>query len=250
MSNRTRRIDRINFFTYADQNFKNAKERLVSQANRLKIFHTIKSYGPDDLDFDFLEKYKDILKNPKGGGFWIWRYHLIDKYFQKMKDGDILIYLDAGCHFNMKAKSRLYDYIKIVKDSKFGILSFQMENQLEKWWTVKEIFDYFNIKSDSEIGNTGQYLGGILFIKKCEHSINYIKKMLKILEENQNLFTDYYNDKNQEKYFKDNRHEQSVSSVLRKIMGSEVITKDETWFPNFDSEEAKKYPIWAKRDRN
>ena len=74
--------------------------------------------------------------------------------------------------------------------------------------------------------------------------------MLQILEDDRNLFTDFYNSRNQGQYFKDNRHEQSVSSILRKIMGSEVIPKDETWFSSFGNGESLKYPIWAKRDRN
>ena len=74
--------------------------------------------------------------------------------------------------------------------------------------------------------------------------------MLQALERNRNMFTDFYNDKGQADYFKDNRHEQSVSSILRKIMGSEIIPTDETWCPPFGKGKSLKYPIWARRLRN
>ena len=39
-------------------------------------------------------------------------------------------------------------------------------HHIEKIWTIKEIFDYFNIDINSNISNTGQYVGGILIMKK------------------------------------------------------------------------------------
>jgi hypothetical protein len=241
---------KINFITYGNDKFIKAKIRLLNQAKQFNEFDTVNGYGPEDLDSEFQEKYKDVLSQSRGGGYWIWRYHLIQKLFKKMQQNEILVYIDAGCHINPKGKERFYHYIEMLKNSEYGMLSFQMHNQLEKTWTVKEIFDYFGIERESEIGNQGQYLGGILFIKKCQHSEKFIDRMLQILEEDRNLFTDFYNSRNQGQYFKDNRHEQSVSSILRKIMGSEVIPKDETWFSSFGNGESLKYPIWAKRDRN
>ena len=241
---------KINFITYGNDKFIKAKIRLLNQAKQFNEFDTVNGYEPEDLDSEFQEKYKDVLSQSRGGGYWIWRYHLIQKLLKKMQQNEILIYIDAGCHLNPKGKDRFHQYIEMLKKSEYGMLSFQMHNQIEKTWTVKEIFDYFGIERESEIGNQGQYLGGILFIKKCQHSEKFIDRMLQILEEDRNLFTDFYNSRNQGQYFKDNRHEQSVSSILRKIVGSEVIPKDETWCPPFGNGESLKYPIWAKRDRN
>ena len=58
---------------------------------------------------------------------------------------------------------------------------------------------------------------------------------------------DIYNDKNQHEGFEDNRHEQSITSILRKIHGSEIIDGDETWFELFGQGESLKYPFWATR---
>ena len=242
--------EEIHFITYGNEVFEKAKQRLTKEARNFYNFKSVRGYGPEDLDDKFKEKYKDVLSQERGGGYWIWRYHLIEKLLNNIQENEIIIYLDAGCHFNPKGMERFEEYITLLKESKYGMLSFQMNDQIEKFWTVKEIFDYFKIDREGEIGNSGQYLGGVLFIKKCKHSMEWIKRILTILEEDRNLFTDYYNNKNQKKYFKDNRHEQSVSSVLRKIMGSEVIPKDETWHPQpFGCQQSLKYPIWAMRSK-
>ena len=54
--------------------------------------------------------------------------------------------------------------------------------------------------------------------------------------------------KNHPPYFRDNRHDQSVFSVIRK-MNNTIVLKDETYF-NFGNAESLKYPFWATRKRN
>jgi hypothetical protein len=47
--------------------------------------------------------------------------------------------------------------------------------------------------------------------------------------------------------FKENRHEQSLFSLLRKIHGSVIIDGDESWMQPFGKGESLKYPFWASR---
>ena len=111
-------------------------------------------------------------------------------------------------------------------------------------YTTKEIFNYFNIKYESDIFKSGQYLGGILIMKKNKHLINLLKIYEKCIDDNPLLITDIYNNKNQHPEFLDNRHDQSISSVLRKIHGSEVIVGDESYVVPFGEGESLKYPSW------
>ena len=239
---------KINFITYANKVFENSKKRILKEADNFGVFTSIKGYGPEDLDNDFSEKYKDILNMSRGGGYWIWRYHIIKKELNKLKENDILLFIDAGSKLNKKGMKRFNEYIEMLENSNFGILSFQMKDQIEKKWTTKEIFNYFNINLDSEIVNSGQYLGGILLMKKNKHCIDFVNYMLKILEKDRFLFTDKYN-KNQMSCFKENRHDQYISSVYRKIHGSVVIPTDETFIFHSDRGKALYYPIWAIRSK-
>lgn len=243
----------IHFMTYANHRFKESKKRLLNEANEFNIFETITSYGPENLSKDFFEKYKEILIQPRGGGYWIWRpFILLDK-LNKLNDGEFLIYLDAGCKLNKYGKKRFFEYIDMLDNSEYGIMSFQMTGnsgrgnlEKENVWTNKEIFNYFNIDIESEHGNSGQYLGGILVMKKNKHLLKIIELLIKALEHDSLMFTDYYNS-NQYINFKENRHEQSIFSLLRKIHGSVVIKNDESWMVPFGKGESLKYPFWATR---
>jgi hypothetical protein len=118
-------------------------------------------------------------------------------------------------------------------------------DHIEKKWTTSEIFKYFNIEEDSEVKNSGQVMATIQIIKKNTNSIKLINLWNKVLYTNPLLFTDYYNN-NQQSYFKDNRHDQSVFSIIRKIHNS-IILNNETDFVSYGNEESLKYPFWATR---
>jgi hypothetical protein len=58
--------------------------------------HEAKVYGPKDIDPKFRKANAAILDQPRGCGYWLWKPYLIEKELKKMKDGDVLIYCDAG----------------------------------------------------------------------------------------------------------------------------------------------------------
>ena len=123
-------------------------------------------------------------------------------------------------------------------------ISFQMVH-LEKNWSIKEIFNHFNIDPNGEIANTGQVLSGIIIIKKNSTSIKLLDLWNETLYNNPLLFTDIYN-KIQNEYFNDNRHDQSVFSIIQKMYNT-ILLNDETYFTPFGNEESLKYPFWATR---
>jgi len=237
----------ISVITYGNNKFSNSKNRLIGQLEQYGLFNYVKAYGPEDLDSDFTSRFKHILSQSRIGGYGIWRPYIIKKEMEKLNDGDFLMYIDAGCTMIPSGKPRFLEYIEMLKASNKGIISFSMDHLPEKWYTTKEIFQYFGVEDDVKITDSGQYLSGILIIKKCAHSVDLIDTWMKAVYDHAEMFTDCYNDK-QAQYFRDNRHEQSVFSVLRKIKGS-IVIPDETWFEPFGTPKSLKYPIWATRIR-
>jgi len=242
-------MQKIHLITYGNHVFTNAKKRLLNDAIEFNEFETITGYGPEDLPENFKTTFKDILNLQKGGGYWIWKTIIISEKLKLIKDNDILIYLDSGCKLNPLGKQRFAEYIQLLNNSEYGIISFQMPNCIEKNYTTIEIFNYFNIEINSDIANNGQYVGGILIMKKNTHLLKIMDLYTKALYDNPLLFTDHYNI-NQHKEFIANRHDQSVFSIIRKIHGSVIIDNDESWIIPFGNGESLKYPIWATRLRN
>jgi hypothetical protein len=238
---------KIHFITYANAAFENPMNRIISEARNTSWFTTSTPYRPHNLSSEFRNKYNDILLRPRGAGYWIWKIDIIKQHLDKIENDDFLIYMDAGCSINPNGKKRFNEYIDMLNKSNEGIISFQMPHP-EKIWTTRQIFQHFNLDLNSDYANSGQILGGILIMKKNEKLLKIIDEYFKVLATNKLLFTDDYNNKNQESFFKDNRHDQSIFSLIRKIHGSFVLG-DETFFPHFGSDISLQYPFWATQKR-
>lgn len=237
----------IHLITYGDSNYTNSKKLLQNEAMNTNWFDTITVYGPNDLDNNFINKNIDILRRRRGGGYWLWKPYIIHKRLNEINYDDYLIYLDAGCKINNCGEARFYAYIEMLKNN--DMIAFQLDdNCFEKYYTTNEIFDYFNIDKDSEIRNTKQYIGGILIMKKTHNTLNIINTCMDIVNNKPLLFTDDYN-KNQMSYFIDNRHDQSILSIIRKKSRGIQVLSDETYFSDFGNEKSLKYPFWATRRR-
>jgi hypothetical protein len=225
----------IVFLTYGDDKYKNSKKRIEQEAKSFNFDKTY-IYGPDNLDKDFVNKNKHILQCSKGAGYWIWKPFICLKVLKTMKNNDILLYCDAGCSLNNKAMHRFKEYINLVKQSPTGILAFQMLHLKEKVWTKGIVF---NILNAWNLADTGQVVGGIFFIKKCNTAIKLLQKWLKLV-----CIKQYVDDSPSIKNhveFNSHRHDQSIFSILMKQNGS-LMLKDET-YPAY----RKDFPIWASR---
>ena len=251
------RTPKIHFITYSNQVYEKARIRLVEEAKNFNEFETITGLSPDDLSNDFKDKFSEILKIPRIAGCGIWRPQIILDKLKKMKDGEYLLYLDAGCKLNSQGKKRFFEYVDMLNNSDKGIITIRMTGNngpgglcKEKEYSRREVFDYFNINLNSQIGNSPQCLSGVLLMKKNKHLMKIIILWLQAVHKNPLMFTDIYNDNNQDKSFIANRHEQSVLSILTQIHGSIDIDGDESWMQPFGEGESLKYPFWAARSKN
>jgi hypothetical protein len=231
------------FITYGDENFVKSKERIVKEAKEFG-FDTIHAYGPDDMTNEFKTRFSYILKHEKLGGYELWKPYFLKKRLDEINMGDILVYADSGSTINLRGKGRFNQYVEMLNKTNTGFVSFIMPPYLEKDWATKEIFDYFNVTNE-KIKNSGQLHATVFIIKKCPNSLNIINDYFKTVYNYPELFTDCFNQK-QASYFRDNRHGQSILSILRKKHGT-VILYDEAWFPKYGEGESLKYPFWGTR---
>ena len=237
-------MEKIHFISYGDEKYKFAKRRIYNQASNSGWFDSIKCYGKEDLTSDFVKEFKNILSIKRGGGYWIWKFNIILNKLREINDNDFLIYADSGCSINLNGKNRFYEYIEIIKNNKYKIISFQLTH-LERMWTTKEIFNIFNIPENDVIETSNHLMATVLIMQKCSAVINIFEDCINKIKENPLIITDNYNN-NQRAYFKDNRHDQSILSVARKIHGS-VVLPDETWDENFNADHMQKIPFLATR---
>jgi len=259
--------DKLHLISYGDRKYVKAKQRIYNEAMNTGWFYSINCYGKQDLSINFRNEFRYILSLNRGGGYWIWKFDIILRKLKEINTGEYLIYLDSGCSINSNGSERLEEYINMIKNNEHKIISFQggserleeyinmiknnehkiisFQGGSEKNWTTKQIFDAFSVLENDPIETSGQYIGGILIMQKCNAVINIFKDCLHKIRQNHLIITDYYN-KNQRDFFKDNRHDQSILSVARKKHGS-IVIPDETYSLDFNSKSMRKIPFLATR---
>ena len=80
---------------YANESFQKAQKLNLETALQWGADKVI-GYTPEDMDDEFREKNKEILSAKKGNGYYLWKPYFLNKAYQELKDGDYLIYTDAG----------------------------------------------------------------------------------------------------------------------------------------------------------
>ena len=226
--------------------YRNRVPEVCKDISKFNIFDCIIGYNDDILKSDniFWNQHKNFIEtNRRGYGYWVWKSYLVNKTLDKMNDGDILLYCDVGCEYNINAKDRLNEYIDIVNNSESGILSFYLPYP-EYEWTKNDLFKYLECSDD--IKNSCQNITTFFLLKKCPNSINFANKFYETCC-NYNLINDSQSITHNHKIFKEHRHDQSVFSCLCKIYNSEKI-EDASYYINWN-EAGLNSPILAKRNR-
>lgn len=63
---------------------------------------------------DFYEKNIEILSEPKGAGYWLWKPYIILKTLEKIPENDIVFYLDVDHYFIPNHGDR--NFISLIKE--------------------------------------------------------------------------------------------------------------------------------------
>jgi len=202
------------FINYASGGFFNSQNEGLQSSTRFG-FESI-GYTDSDIDNDFKSKYSNILNSKRGGGYWIWKPYIILDMFNKMSDGDYLIYMDSGAKL-VKDPS---EFMEMIDER--GILAFSMVHKQYKW-TKGDCFYYINKENKELYKDENQLQGTYIFFRKCDYSVSFVKKWLEYCTMD-GLITDEPNKSmNNFDGFIDHRHDQSIFSLLSYNCGIKSI---------------------------
>lgn len=215
--------------------------RFHNQAKESNFFDNIFIYNEYNLPKD--EKFETLLSHKlvpsRGFGYWCWKPFIILKTLENLKDGDILVYADIGCHINKEGEKRFYEYLDIVIEHK--ILCFK-SHWVEAHYTKSDLFDYFDKLKDKNIIYTPQIPSGFVVFEKNDINLEFVNKWLQVFYDDFSLVDATPSKLTNLDGFIENRHDQSVFSILSKICN--LYTIDSEF--DFDS---KSYPFNALRDK-
>lgn len=233
----TMETERKYFVTYGNEFYTQSKKRILEEAKYFKIFDECIGYEPNDLDSEFKKANYDILSKKRGAGYWIWKPYVVMKTLNKMNNGDILLYCDAGCTLHIKGMDRMNQYLDIVRKNNTGILGFQMEF-VEKHWTKADLIQHLDAHKHID---SGQIMATTYFIRKCDKSMEFVRNWLELVQ-NTHFVDDSVSVLPNYIGFQEHRHDQSCFSLLSKLNNATILSDEQHSRNN-------KHPIWASRIR-
>ena len=231
--------------SFADTKYKESLDRLEKQIKNTSFFDEYYLLDQTNLDDSFLIKFKDVLsERTRGYGYWVWKPYIIKRILDQLDDGDILVYVDAGCHIHNSNRKRLNKYFELVDNSKNGIVAFQKPiDQLgygllsetiirknffiECNWTKGDLFDYFDSRHITKVVDTPQIIGTVILLQKRVESLRIIDQWMNVFEENFDVVNDSISRSPNLSGFVENRHDQSVFSILCKLNDVDLLSTDE-----------------------
>ena len=165
----------------------------------------------------FQMSHRDILRMRRGAGYWLWKpYIILQALLYKMNDGDLLVYQDSGSYFNKD----IGPLLKLCQDQKPSVLTFTMHFKEQSYCKRDALIlmgmdDPIVYDKDEEQRQANL----IVAMKNCE-TIQYFMEFLAYASDSR-INTDKKNvlGKPNYEHFKENRHDQTVHSLLSKKWG-------------------------------
>ncbi|CAH1001880.1 hypothetical protein LEM8419_02788 [Neolewinella maritima] len=231
-------MSRLVLLNYADRQFRSA-QRLNSRSGKgIGGFDGAIAYGPDDIDAQFAIQHKDTLTAARGGGYWLWKPHLILRTLRQLRPGDWLFYCDAGAVF----VGSIQPVVRLASELGLDVVTFEVEH-LERQYTKRDVFVELSADVPS-ITDTPQRCGGFQLYRVSKQAIDFAATLL-ARSTIDGLITDSPNRFGRENYpdFIAHRHDQSILSVLSKQWGIPAF-RDPSQFGNpfMDMYESCTYP--------
>lgn len=225
------------FVTFADSRMKQPLARIRHQALTMGFSpERILTFTEKELNQDFVETMKSrLVKGSRGFGYWCWRPQVVLQALSIMGEGEIFLYADAGCHLNIKGLPRLREYLKMANES--DIVAFQGRSLLgtEKFdplhhynsigtWTKGDVLDFFGVRDNRMIVDSGQYSGGVFLVKNSPRSRAFYKRYLALVEEHFEFLDDSPSRSPNLPEFREHRHDQALFTLLCKEQGIRTLS--------------------------
>lgn len=230
--------------------FFNRGTTFEKQAKESGFFDDVMVYSLDKLPIDFQRNHGKFIKsNARGFGYWIWKPAVTIEALHMAGPEDIVVYLDAGYTINPKGRRRFKEYLEMTRDSCFGMLSFQ-NIFTEAHWTKADLAKRIGLGLNHMHMKTSQLGSGFFLLTPSSENLELMTTWQNIaVEENYRYSDDSHSILPNHIDFREHRHDQSISSLLRKDRGT-VITHYEVQPYSGRFEELRpNLPAWATRLR-
>ena len=201
--------------SYGNRPYRRALKLNIRTAMKVAGVDRAIGFCENDIDEVFKTQNENILQQAKGNGYWLWKPYFCKKVLTSLKDGDFLVYGDAGNIYYSKDISKFIAFMK--KESVNMLL--REQSFVEKVYTKRDTFIY--MKCDTpQYAESHQIWAGAFIIRKSEQTMQFVNEWLNYATDAR-ILTDIPNTCGKDNYdgFLTHRHDQSIFSLLCKKYG-------------------------------
>lgn len=225
--------------SFADSRYTDSLNRLRTQCSNHPDITTFYGYTERNLPKIILEKIGDRLSYNRGYGYWIWKPFIIQYHLEMLTDEECLIYIDAGCNIRYVRRSDMpvKALCSMSKQEEYkGLLVFQKPRDKEdglypdyyreEHWTKEDIFSQMGIDLNSVHRDSPQIVSGVIILNKTKDVSNLIDRWRDFMYLFPNLSDDSPSKAPNTVRFIENRHDQSLFSLLAKKSGFVAVSTE------------------------
>lgn len=243
--------------------------RVERQADSMGLFDGFKSFDETMLDSDFRSRFKSKLRDDiRGFGYWCWKPQVALQALAQMRDGDVLVYVDAGCHLNPRGRQRLEEYVAALTPE-IPILAFKYNDASQDivlqargvpdWtneaWTKEDLFVALGVEPGAPLRTDQTYHATTFMLLNGPTARQFLTDWIEVFAKNWAMIDDTPSQAANAPNFQEHRHDQSIFSILCgrypviDIDAREIVcwSADQK---SFDWDVLARYPVHARRDRN
>lgn len=235
--------------TYADDKMLTSAFKCTESMSRNGVVYTEK-FGPKDIDLAFKLDNINILSFERGNGYWLWKPYFIWKMLNRLgvesdydlKDGDLLIYSDAGVEF-INSVTHIIDR---MDQNAFLFTNTHPNHHWTKRYTLDTILPGWNHNINADTP-WPQAQASVIFLKVCEETRRFVKEWL-LWCQMPDIINDVPSPGGEMSYFQDHRHDQSVLTLMADKYGYKLH-----WWPTAYAEHIRvpgdTYPVMFNHHR-
>ena len=234
----------ITWITFGNAKYNKTVLRIIKEAESFPYITHVHPFNEEALtNIGFFHQFSSFVKEHKRGfGYWIWKPFIINYTLHNLvPEHCFLLYMDSGCTLNAMGANKTLQYMRDMKERKKHILAYQMQ-YTERSWTKGDLFDFFETRNDASVTDTGQFAATLMFLLNSQRSRNMANEWLSVAKTNKKLLTDEVSVSPNLPEFYENRHDQSIFSLLVK-----TAYKDDTLVVSYEKE-AWASPEWDSVD--
>jgi len=222
---------KYHFITFATPDHMSFAEENVKSALSIGGFDTAKIYTMDDIDSFYKSKNSDLFSHKRLAGYAVWKPYIILKRLLEIDENDVLCYNDSKYIWLTNVRTLEND---ILNGKNIGVYSNKPNSgmHIERKWTKEDAYILMNIPNNNirdMVKNSCQAWSGFILLRKSFNPVRFIGEWLtynqdfRITSDCNNVFG-----KNDPEFI-ENRHDQTILSLLCKKWGIPMHTIDRNY---------------------